>query len=79
MAARFCLWTCLGLAGAALVSTLSAQAPPRELTIDAIYDPETRVDFSGTPPTTLRWLDDSSYIQARRRATGLVMPRAAAT
>ena len=45
---------------------MSAQAPPRTLTIDAIYDPDRRVDFSGTPPTTLRWIDDQSYVQARR-------------
>jgi dipeptidyl-peptidase-4 len=44
----------------------SAQAPPRTLTIDTIYDPERRVDFSGSPPTSLRWIDDESYLQSRR-------------
>jgi dipeptidyl-peptidase-4 len=50
---------------------LSAQAPARELTIDVIYDPERRVDFSGTPTTNLRWMDDASYLQARRVGTGV--------
>ncbi len=36
------------------------------LTIDAIYDPEQRVDFSGAPPTNLRWIDNDSYLQTRR-------------
>jgi dipeptidyl-peptidase-4 len=48
----------------------SAQTPPRTLTIDAIYDPERRVDFSGAPPTTLRWIDDDSYLQTRRTGSG---------
>ena len=44
---------------------LSAQVP-RRLTIQAIYDPDQRVDFSGAPPTNLRWIDDDSYLQTRR-------------
>jgi dipeptidyl-peptidase-4 len=42
-----------------------AQAPAR-LSIDVIYDPATRLDFSGTPPTDLSWLDTSTYLWARR-------------
>jgi dipeptidyl-peptidase-4 len=48
----------------------SAQAPPRSLTIDAIYDPDRRVDFSGSPPTNLRWLDDQTYLHSRRPQAG---------
>ena len=36
------------------------------LTVDAIYDPERRVDFTGSPPTALRWVDDEHYLQQRR-------------
>ena len=36
------------------------------LTIDAIYGPDGRVDFTGAPATNLRWIDDSSYLQTRR-------------
>jgi dipeptidyl-peptidase-4 len=71
MASAFRLSACLCLAAAALAATTSAQAPPRELTIDAIYDPERRVDFSGTPATNLRWIDDATYLQMRRAGRGV--------
>jgi dipeptidyl-peptidase-4 len=64
--ARLCL-----MGAVALAVTASAQTPPRALTIDAIYDPEARVDFSGTPATGLRWLDESSYLQMRRAGRGV--------
>ena len=66
-AIRLSAWLCLGIA--ALAGTSSAQTPastPGALTIDAIYDPDTRVNFSGAPATNLRWIDDSSYLQTRR-------------
>jgi len=73
----FRLSACLCLAASALVATTSAQAPPRMLTIDGLYDPEQRVDFTGAPPTNLRWLDDQSYLQARLKveaASGRTSP-----
>ena len=57
--------TCLGLGGIVLASTMSAQTS-RMLTIDSIYDPEQRIDFSGAPPTNLRWIDNDNYLQTRR-------------
>ncbi|HEX6738360.1 MAG TPA: S9 family peptidase, partial [Vicinamibacteria bacterium] len=43
-----------------------AAAPPatglKNLTLDDLYDPEKRVDFSGQPPTQLSWLDDTYYL-----------------
>jgi dipeptidyl-peptidase-4 len=72
MAAAFRQSACLCLVGAvALAATTSAQAPPRALTIDAIYDPEGRVDFSGSPATGLRWVDDANYLQMRRAGRGV--------
>ena len=54
-------------AGLCLILTATASAQTRlPLTIAAIYDPERRVDFSGTPPTNLRWLDADTYLQIRR-------------
>ena len=50
---------------------MSAQAPPRTLTIDAIYDPDRRVDFSGTPATNLRWIDAANYLHTRRVGRGV--------
>jgi len=49
-----------------LMVSLAAQAPPRALTIDTIYDPATRVDFSGSPTTNMTWLDAQSYLVSRR-------------
>jgi dipeptidyl-peptidase-4 len=49
---------CLAIAG------LEAQEQKR-LTLDAIYDPQTRVSFSGAPPQTT-WLDDATYLVSRR-------------
>ena len=66
MLSAFRLSACLCLGGAALAVTASAQVPPRTLTIDAIYDPDGRVDFSGAPVTNLRWIDDSRYLERRR-------------
>jgi dipeptidyl-peptidase 4 len=65
------LSACLCLGAAALAATTSAQAPPRTLTIDAIYDPDRRVAFSGTPATNLRWIDAASYLQTRRSGRGV--------
>ena len=71
MAAAFRLAACACLAAAALAVTASAQAPERGLTIDAIYNPERRVDFIGTPATALRWIDEANYLQRRRAGRGV--------
>ncbi|MDA1183936.1 MAG: S9 family peptidase [Acidobacteria bacterium] len=59
----------LWLAATALGVTSFAQAPPNAtdtLTLEAIYDPDTRLDFSGGPTPSVRWIDDSSYLETRR-------------
>jgi dipeptidyl-peptidase-4 len=49
-----------------LCCSASVWAQGKLLTIDDIYDPAKRVDFSGTPPFDLRWLKDGeSYLQNR--------------
>ena len=63
-------WAALGVC-ATLATTVAAQSPARVLSIDAIYDPERRVDFSGAPPTNLEWIDDTTYLQSRRTGGGL--------
>ena len=35
----------------------------QQLTIDDIFDPARRVDFDGSPPRDLEWLDDQHYLQ----------------
>ena len=72
MASRFRSTASLSFAAIALTAVLGAQAPPRALTLDAIYDPQARVDFSGAPAATnVTWLDADSYLQTRRGAGGL--------
>ena len=45
-----------------------ALAQQRTLTIDDLYDPARQVDFDGTSPAGISWIDDQSY--AARRAPG---------
>ncbi len=60
--------TYLALAFFAVVA--AAQEPQGRLTIDVIYDPQTRVSFSGSPPTDLTWLNADAYLWTRREARG---------
>ena len=60
---------CVSVATVAV--TVSAQAPTGTLTLDTIYDPDVRVNFSGAPTTNLRWIDDSSYLQTRPAQRGV--------
>jgi dipeptidyl-peptidase 4 len=47
--------------------TLVAQDGLKRLTLDAIFDPNTLVNFSGTPPQTA-WFDNDTYL-VRQRGT----------
>ena len=78
MAAAFRLPACFCLTAAVLSASAAAQTPQqppasgsRRLTIDTIYDPERRTNFSGAPLTNLRWIDDSRYLQMRRAGLGV--------
>ena len=51
---------------AALALAGPAAAQQQSLTIDAIYDPDRRVDFSGDTPAGLAWIDDAHYLQRER-------------
>ena len=59
----------------AVVLLAPAAAPGQErlLTIEAIYDPAERVDFSGRTPAGLTWLSDTHYLlEERDGATGRI-------
>ena len=71
MGSVFRFWAALGVCAATLATTAAAQSPARVLSIDVIYDPERRVDFSGAPPTNLQWIDDATYLQSRRTGGGI--------
>ncbi len=60
--------TVLLCAVAAAMADATAQTPAR-LSIDAIYDPAARVDFSGAPPTDLTWFDAT---RTSKRAAAIV-------
>ena len=45
-----------------------ASAQDRLLSIDAIFDPDTGVNFSGRPPSGITWLDDATYLWPRQLA-----------
>lgn len=49
-----------------LALTSPAFTQERRLTIDLIYDPQQRLDFSGSPPT-LRWLGDGTHYLLTKR------------
>ena len=44
----------------------AAHAQQRPLTLDDIYDPDTRVNFNGNPPAALAWIDQSHYAWPRQ-------------
>jgi len=48
------------------LTSAPAVAQQKMLTIDDIYDPSRRVNFSGTPSPDIRWIDDSHYAIERR-------------
>jgi dipeptidyl-peptidase-4 len=55
---------------AAFVS-LDAQVGSRRLTIDDIYSPTRRINFSGTPETAITWIDPATYLTRRRGTNGV--------
>src|SRR5215475_7436509 len=52
-----------------LNSQVSAQ--DKLLTLDDLYDPEKRVNFSGNPPAGLTWLDDRHYLKGAGKVNAL--------
>ena len=45
-------------------------AQQRSLTVEAIYDPDQRVNFNGRIPSGLTWLDDRHYLERERSTQG---------
>jgi hypothetical protein len=43
------------------LAVAAARAQDKLLTIDDIFDPVKRVNFSGTPPLNIQWLKDGDY------------------
>lgn len=51
---------------------------PRALTIDDLYDPATRIDFSGGAPSGLAWLSDTHYVWPKPDGGGVEWQKVAA-
>jgi dipeptidyl-peptidase 4 len=47
---------------------VAAIAQQRLLTIGELYDPDKKVDFTGTPARGLEWIDDASFLWPRQGA-----------
>lgn len=54
----------------AVVVALDAQSKPRLLTVDDIYNPGRRLNFSGTPQASVTWIDPRTYLTIRRANGG---------
>jgi dipeptidyl-peptidase-4 len=50
----------------------SAAAQIRPLTLDDIYDPQRRIDFGGGAPSGMTWVSGTHYVWPRPAATGAV-------
>ena len=55
----------------ATLVTVDAQVGTRRLTVDDIYSPGRRINFSGSPDTGISWLDSSTYLSRRRGTNGV--------
>ena len=64
---------CLVLLAVAGAQVASQSA--RTLSIEAIYDPESRVDFSGPIAPDVTWFDGDTYLSPRRVARGVEWDR----
>ena len=65
------LFAAVSLVVLAAFVSLDAQVGSRRLTIDDIYSPTRRINFSGTPETAITWLDPATYLTRRRGANGV--------
>lgn len=55
-----------------LLAALPAWAQ-RALTLDDIYDPDRRINFGGSPPTSQTWMDADRYLEPRDAGGGGVV------
>jgi dipeptidyl-peptidase-4 len=66
--------TLVGTVALSVIATLvsvDAQVTARRLTIDDIFHPARRINFSGTPETAITWMDAATYLSRRRTANGV--------
>lgn len=54
-----------------LATAAPAAAQTRLLTIDDLYDPAAKIDFSGSPPSGIAWVSDTQYVWPRPGSQGV--------
>ncbi len=75
-AAALAVWLLAPVTAAAQAQPQASAPPAKALTLDALYHPDKKVDFTAGGRATPIWLDDASYILqpmrpgARRGAYG---------
>src|SRR5262245_43585468 len=52
------------IAGVSFWASLAA-AQPRRLSLEDLYDPSGRVNFSGVTPPSITWIDAAHYVTSR--------------
>ena len=55
----------LATSAALLFFAAPALAQQKLLTLDELYDPAKRVDFSGAPPTGIAWISDTHFVYSK--------------
>ncbi len=60
-----------------LGSSVQISAQPRDLTLDEIFGPERIVDFGGSLPQIVTWIDDERYLERDAPSDPLLMVTAA--
>src|SRR4051794_15032246 len=59
---RTLVWVAVTALVAGLGSPVSLGAQQKRLSLDDIYDPARRVNFSGAPPADLTWIDATRFV-----------------
>ena len=60
----------LAATAALLFLAAPALAQQKLLTLDDLYDPDKRVDWSGSPPTGIAWISDTHFVYAKSEGEG---------
>src|SRR5690349_18437503 len=54
----------------ALVLALPLAAQKKQITLDAIYDPEHKISFGGAIQNDFRWIDDDTFVWPAKDESG---------
>ncbi len=61
----------LGFLSCFILFSLPTSAQLRQLTLDDLFDPQKKINFSGSPSRGLKWLEDGDhYLKGRGRGSG---------